>query len=190
MQLRPTWIDHVLWCCTSGLYPASADEYEGLAAAIERLNLNDASVTVRKETSDALGAGFRCAKRAHSCMGAVAQLLIAQVAGQRGLPSFSPPPLLLRCSSLWGNLQKCRILSTRCVPCAATLCLCRCGFLGPLHLEVFLQRLQQEYAASVISTAPTVPYELEVQGGTDRIRLESIAEYPRNTKVGLGSFFG
>jgi GTP-binding protein LepA len=43
----------------AGLYPASADEYEGLAAAIERLNLNDASVTVRKETSDALGAGFR-----------------------------------------------------------------------------------------------------------------------------------
>lgn len=43
----------------AGLYPAAADEYEGLAAAIERLNLNDASVTVRKETSDALGAGFR-----------------------------------------------------------------------------------------------------------------------------------
>jgi GTP-binding protein LepA len=61
--------------------------------------------------------------------------------------------------------------------------LCRCGFLGPLHLEVFLQRLQQEYAASVISTAPTVPYELEVQGGSEQIRLESIAEYPRNTKV-------
>lgn len=42
-----------------GLYPASADDYEGLAAAIERLGLNDASVTVKKETSDALGAGFR-----------------------------------------------------------------------------------------------------------------------------------
>lgn len=50
-----------MWCFTAGLYPASADEYEGLAAAIERLNLNDASVTVKKETSDALGAGFRCA---------------------------------------------------------------------------------------------------------------------------------
>lgn len=46
-------------CSLAGLYPASADDYEGLAAAIERLNLNDASVTVRKETSDALGAGFR-----------------------------------------------------------------------------------------------------------------------------------
>jgi translation elongation factor EF-4 len=61
--------------------------------------------------------------------------------------------------------------------------LCRCGFLGPLHLEVFLQRLQQEYAASVISTAPTVPYELDVQGADEPLRLESIADYPRNSKV-------
>jgi translation elongation factor EF-4 len=43
-----------------GLYPASSDDYENLAAAIERLTLNDASVTVKKESSDALGAGFRC----------------------------------------------------------------------------------------------------------------------------------
>lgn len=44
-----------------GLYPAASDDYEGLAAAIERLTLNDASVTVKKESSDALGAGFRWA---------------------------------------------------------------------------------------------------------------------------------
>jgi hypothetical protein len=44
-----------------GLYPASPDDYEDLADAIERLTLNDASVTVKKENSDALGAGFRCA---------------------------------------------------------------------------------------------------------------------------------
>lgn len=43
----------------AGLYPASSDEYEGLAAALERLCLNDASVSFRKETSAALGAGFR-----------------------------------------------------------------------------------------------------------------------------------
>jgi translation elongation factor EF-4 len=60
-------VSHGYCCCQrtshprTGLYPASADEYEGLAAAIERLGLNDASVTVKKETSDALGAGFRCA---------------------------------------------------------------------------------------------------------------------------------
>eukprot|EP00775_Hariotina_reticulata_P001863 gene1863-2200_t len=39
----------------AGLYPASADEYEGLAAAIERLNLNDASVKVKKETMELQG---------------------------------------------------------------------------------------------------------------------------------------
>jgi GTP-binding protein LepA len=72
---------------------------------------------------------------------------------------------------------------------------CRCGFLGPLHLEVFLQRLQQEHSADVISTAPTVPYEIELagdpqqqqqQGGAkekQRLVLESVAEYPRNQKV-------
>jgi translation elongation factor EF-4 len=71
----------------------------------------------------------------------------------------------------------------------------RCGFLGPLHLEVFLQRLQQEHSADVISTAPTVPYEIELagnpqqqqqQGGQkemQRLVLESVAEYPRNQKV-------
>jgi translation elongation factor EF-4 len=65
---------HCCCCCCqrtshphTGLYPASADEYEGLAAAIERLGLNDASVTVKKETSDALGAGFRCAGGALFC---------------------------------------------------------------------------------------------------------------------------
>ena len=34
----------------------------------------------------------------------------------------------------------------------------RLGFLGLLHMEVFNQRLEQEYNASVIVTAPTVPY--------------------------------
>lgn len=36
---------------------------------------------------------------------------------------------------------------------------CRLGFLGLLHMEVFNQRLEQEYNASVIMTAPTVPYK-------------------------------
>lgn len=35
----------------------------------------------------------------------------------------------------------------------------KCGFLGMLHMDVFLQRLQAEYGTSVISTAPTVPYK-------------------------------
>ncbi len=43
----------------AGVYPASGDEYEALASALDKLQLTDASVAVKKETSDALGAGFR-----------------------------------------------------------------------------------------------------------------------------------
>merc|ERR1719449_332035 len=34
----------------------------------------------------------------------------------------------------------------------------RCGFLGLLHLDVFKQRLLQEYKMAVLVTSPTVPY--------------------------------
>ena len=36
---------------------------------------------------------------------------------------------------------------------------CRLGFLGTLHMDVFRQRLEDEYNANVIITAPTVPYK-------------------------------
>ena len=35
----------------------------------------------------------------------------------------------------------------------------RLGFLGLLHMDVFNQRLEQEYNANVIMTAPNVPYK-------------------------------
>ena len=38
----------------------SGADFEALAAAVERLTLNDASVGLRRESSAALGAGFRC----------------------------------------------------------------------------------------------------------------------------------
>eukprot|EP00002_Diphylleia_rotans_P029622 TRINITY_DN6042_c0_g1_i2.p1 TRINITY_DN6042_c0_g1~~TRINITY_DN6042_c0_g1_i2.p1 ORF type:complete len:700 (-),score=142.62 TRINITY_DN6042_c0_g1_i2:45-2144(-) len=44
----------------SGIYPVESDEFEKLQAAIEKLTLNDSSVTMQKESSDALGLGFRC----------------------------------------------------------------------------------------------------------------------------------
>ncbi len=44
----------------SSLYPISTDEYENLAAAMEKLTLNDASLTYQKDSSTALGFGFRC----------------------------------------------------------------------------------------------------------------------------------
>lgn len=100
----------------AGLYPLSADEFEGLSRAVERLTLNDASVEVKKESSEALGMGFRC------------------------------------------------------------------GFLGMLHMEVFMQRLQDEFNADVITTTPMVPYQLVL--GKDRIvTINSAATYPTQERV-------
>ena len=43
-----------------GLYPVEGDEYPDLREALQKLKLNDASVTFEPETSGALGFGFRC----------------------------------------------------------------------------------------------------------------------------------
>ena len=44
----------------SSIYPVAADDYEELAIAIEKLKLNDAAIVYEKDTSVALGFGFRC----------------------------------------------------------------------------------------------------------------------------------
>lgn len=99
----------------SGLYPADGSDFEALNHAIERLTCNDASVLVTKETSTALGLGFRC------------------------------------------------------------------GFLGLLHMDVFHQRLEQEYGAHVISTVPTVPYMFEYSDGS-KAEVQNPASLPSNPK--------
>ncbi|XP_057366603.1 translation factor Guf1, mitochondrial-like [Daphnia carinata] len=82
----------------AGVYPMDQSETPALRSALEKLTLNDSSVTVAKESSAALGQGWRL------------------------------------------------------------------GFLGLLHMEVFNQRLEQEYGAEVIVTVPSVPYKIRLHG--------------------------
>ncbi|XP_071288561.1 translation factor GUF1, mitochondrial isoform X1 [Agelaius tricolor] len=108
----------------AGMYPIDQTEYNNLKSALERLTLNDSSVTVHRDSSLALGAGWRL------------------------------------------------------------------GFLGLLHMEVFNQRLEQEYNMSVILTAPTVPYKAVLSSaklikeyGKDQITIINPAQFPDKFSV-------
>ncbi|KAL2088728.1 hypothetical protein ACEWY4_015627 [Coilia grayii] len=108
----------------AGMYPVDQSEYTALRSAVEKLTLNDSSVAVQRDSSLALGAGWRL------------------------------------------------------------------GFLGLLHMEVFNQRLEQEYNASVIVTAPTVPYKavltsakLIKEHGQEEITIVNPAQFPDKSMV-------
>lgn len=100
----------------AGIYPVDNSEFDEVRDAIEKLTLNDASVHVEKETSVALGFGFRC------------------------------------------------------------------GFLGLLHLDVFRQRLEQEYGAVIIVTAPTVPYKIKMSDGA-LLEIDNPSKFPDPSRI-------
>ncbi len=53
----------------------------------------------------------------------------------------------------------------------------RCGFLGMLHMEIVQERLEREYRLNLITTAPTVVYEVLTKTG-DLLHLENPADLP------------
>lgn len=58
----------------------------------------------------------------------------------------------------------------------------RCGFLGLLHLEVVRDRIEREYDIDLITTAPSVIYEIHMRDGT-MIELHNPADMPDQTLV-------
>ena len=54
----------------------------------------------------------------------------------------------------------------------------RCGFLGLLHMDVFKQRLEQEYNLSVIATAPSVLYKVKLEHQEQPIDIENPSDFP------------
>lgn len=95
----------------SGLYPIDTSEYELLRDALEKLQLNDASISYEPENSMALGFGFRC------------------------------------------------------------------GFLGLLHMEIIQERLEREFNIDLITTAPTVVYEVTTVKG-EMLLVDSANKLP------------
>ncbi len=100
----------------AGIYPVDTTEFDFVRDAIEKLTLNDPSVHVEKESSAALGLGFRC------------------------------------------------------------------GFLGLLHMDVFKQRLEQEYNVAIITTSPTVLYKILLTNGQE-IMIENPSDFPEQVQI-------
>jgi GTP-binding protein LepA len=58
----------------------------------------------------------------------------------------------------------------------------RCGFLGMLHMEIIQERLEREYNLDLITTAPTVIYELLLSNG-QLMQIDSPAKLPESGKL-------
>lgn len=58
----------------------------------------------------------------------------------------------------------------------------RCGFLGMLHMEIIQERLEREYDLSLITTAPTVVYEVLLENG-EELKVDSPSRLPAVTSI-------
>lgn len=100
----------------SGIFPTELNKYDDLKEALEKLKLNDASLTFEAETSEALGFGFRI------------------------------------------------------------------GFLGLLHMDIIMTRLEREFNLNIIATSPSVIYKVTLNDGT-KIEVDSPNKMPDRTKI-------
>ena len=106
-------VQSVVFC---GIYPADGADYDNLKEALEKLRMNDASLTFEPETSVALGYGFRC------------------------------------------------------------------GFLGLLHMEIIQERVEREFDLDIITTAPSVIYEVMKTDGTE-MTIDNPTNLPQVTEI-------
>ena len=106
-------VQSVVFC---GIYPADGADYDNLKEALEKLRMNDASLTFEPETSVALGYGFRC------------------------------------------------------------------GFLGLLHMEIIQERVEREFDLDIITTAPSVIYEVMKTDGTE-MTIDNPTNLPQITEI-------
>ena len=58
----------------------------------------------------------------------------------------------------------------------------RCGFLGLLHMEIIEERLEREFNLDLITTAPSVIYELTLKDGT-KVRIDNPSNYPAPDEI-------
>jgi GTP-binding protein LepA len=60
----------------------------------------------------------------------------------------------------------------------------RCGFLGLLHLEIVVERLEREYGLELLTTAPSVEYRVQLTSG-EEILVDNPADLPDPSKIAV-----